>query len=171
MDNVYLFTYIYIGSCGGCWAVSTTEQVESDAIRSGLLKTDQPLSFQQLLSCDTNDYGCQGGWTESGMEYVSVYGLTTEQQYPFSDEYASDSTAACQFVPVTSDITITNLYELQTEHDMVTHVRSTGPLSVCLDASTWQSYTGGVMKSCPMSPDHCVQAVGVNTEAGYWKVS
>ena len=44
---------------------------------------------------------------------------------------------------------------------MASYVSSTGPLSVCVDASTWNSYTGGVMKVCGSQIDHCVQAVGV----------
>ena len=158
------------GSCGGCWAVSTTEQTESDAIRAGLITPNQPLSFQQLLSCDTNDYGCSGGWTETGLEYVSTYGLAFASEYPFSDEWDTSATSTCSFQPIQSQITVTSIYELQSEQDMVSHVQSTGPLSVCLDASTWQTYTGGVMKSCPQSPNHCVQAVGVNTAESYWKV-
>ena len=47
----------------------------------------------------------------------------------------------------------------------------TGPLSVCLDANNWNTYTGGIMKSCGNRVDHCVQAVGVDTgSGGYWKV-
>ena len=49
------------GRCGCCWAVSTTTAVESAAFltnHSGFL---QSLSFQQLISCDTNDNGCNGG--------------------------------------------------------------------------------------------------------------
>jgi len=54
---------------------------------------------------------------------------------------------------------------------MATYVQSTGPLSVCVDANSWNSYTGGIMSVCGQSVDHCVQAVGVDASAkGYWKV-
>ena len=53
---------------------------------------------------------------------------------------------------------------------MATYVSETGPLSICVDAETWSSYTGGVMSVCGNSVDHCVQAVGVDTASGYWKV-
>ena len=56
------------------------------------------------------------------------------------------------------------------QDNMASYVSSTGPLSVCVDASTWNSYTGGVMRVCGNSVDHCVQAVGVDTASGYWKV-
>ena len=36
--------------CGSCWAFSTTQQIEADAIRAGLITPDQPLSVQQLIS-------------------------------------------------------------------------------------------------------------------------
>lgn len=56
---------------------------------------------------------------------------------------------------------------------MASYVQSTGPLSICLDAETWDSYSGGIMTVCPSrNIDHCVQAVGVLVadKDGYWKV-
>jgi cathepsin F len=38
------------GYCGSCWAFSTASQIESDAIRTGLLTTDTSLSAQQIVS-------------------------------------------------------------------------------------------------------------------------
>ena len=53
-----------------------------------------------------------------------------------------------------------------------------GPLSVCVDATTWYSYTGGVMDAAYCGPtivgldtvNHCAQVVGVDTAAGWWLV-
>merc|ERR1712004_857541 len=51
------------------------------------------------------------------------------------------------------------------------YVGSSGPLSVCVDASSWSSYRGGVMTSCGRSVDHCVQLVGYgDSGSSYWKV-
>merc|ERR1711959_563183 len=52
------------------------------------------------------------------------------------------------------------------------------PVSICVNAGTWNDYTGGVMTSAACGPmgamyqDHCVMAVGFNTEAPvpYWIV-
>merc|ERR1712107_910730 len=46
------------------------------------------------------------------------------------------------------------------EYSMQNYVGSTGPLSVCVDANSWNSYRGGIMTSCGNSVDHCVQVVG-----------
>jgi cathepsin L len=54
---------------------------------------------------------------------------------------------------------------------MTGYVQSTGPLSVCLDASKFNSYNGGILKSCGNRVNHCVQAVGVDaSSSGYWLV-
>ena len=58
------------------------------------------------------------------------------------------------------------------EAAMKAYVGSTGPLSVCVDASDWGGYTGGIKTTCGHSTDHCVQLVGYGSEGGvdYWKV-
>ena len=58
------------------------------------------------------------------------------------------------------------------ESTMAAYVQSTGPLSICVDASSWSSYTGGILSTCGNSVDHCVQAVGLDTKAStpYWIV-
>ena len=48
------------GRCGSCWAFGATVCVEAaHQIQTGELLS---LSEQQLVSCDTQCYGCQGGW-------------------------------------------------------------------------------------------------------------
>merc|ERR1712113_1295656 len=58
------------------------------------------------------------------------------------------------------------------ESSMKSYVGSTGTLSVCVDANSWNSYRGGVMTSCGNSVDHCVQVVGYGESgaSSYWKV-
>eukprot|EP00598_Pedospumella_elongata_P008851 CAMPEP_0185011776 /NCGR_PEP_ID=MMETSP1098-20130426/97960_1 /TAXON_ID=89044 /ORGANISM="Spumella elongata, Strain CCAP 955/1" /LENGTH=529 /DNA_ID=CAMNT_0027540817 /DNA_START=29 /DNA_END=1616 /DNA_ORIENTATION=- len=156
------------GYCGSCWAFSATEQIESDSMRT--LKTSYILSPEQLVQCDTTSHGCQGGWTEHAYKYVTkAGGIETEAAYPYSSYQGTTGTcksSASQFV-----IGVTSYTTIQGESSMASYMQSTGPLSVCLDASTWNSYKGGIMTTCPKQVDHCVQAVGVDASAsGYWKV-
>lgn len=43
------------------WAVSTVAAVEAAAYLSNSSGFSQSLSFQQLISCDTENLGCDGG--------------------------------------------------------------------------------------------------------------
>jgi len=163
------------GYCGGCWAFSATEQLESDGMRT--LNTDYILGPEQSIQCDKTSQGCNGGWTEHAYNYIkSAGGQETEASYPYTSY--SGTTGSChvnsnQFVvKLKSYTTVTGSSTSEAEANMAFYVQNTGPLSVCLDASTWNSYTGGIMSSCGNSVDHCVQAVGVDTSGSspYWKV-
>jgi len=47
------------------------------------------------------------------------------------------------------------------------------PMSITVDATTWQTYTGGVITSssgCGTTIDHAVQVVGYNADGNYWIV-
>ena len=157
------------GYWGSCWAFSATEQIESDAIRLGLLTTNDPLSVEQIVQCDTTDYGCGGGNTETAFEYVkNAGGIESETQYPYTSYY--DVTGDCVSSSKNFVVTVDNYYSLSDEDSMISHIFSTGPISVCLDASSWSSYVSGIITTCGMDVDHCVQAVGINMEDGYWIV-
>ena len=45
-----------------------------------------------------------------------------------------------------------------------------GPVSVCIAADAFQTYSRGILKSCPGQIDHCVQAVGYSSSGNYWIV-
>jgi C1A family cysteine protease len=156
------------GYCGSCWAFSATEQIESDSMRT--LKTSYVLSPQQVTSCDTKSQGCNGGWTERAYDYVkSAGGIETNSDYPYSSYQGT--TGSCKAVSSKYVIKVSGYTTIKGETNMATYVQKTGPLSVCVDASKWNSYKGGIVTSCGTRVDHCVQAVGVDaSSSGYWKV-
>jgi hypothetical protein len=149
--------------CGSCWAFSATETTESyHFIDHGNLPI---LSPQQIVDCDTDSYGCNGGWTEHAFNYViSAGGLDTESSYPYT---AQDGT--CNYQPSNSGASIKSwAYVTQSddENAMQQSLYTTGPASVCVDASSWSSYQGGVLTDCGDSVDHCVQLTGWSTQSG-----
>jgi C1A family cysteine protease len=156
------------GYCGSCWAFSATEQIESDSMRT--LKTSYILSPEQITQCDKTSSGCNGGWTEHAYNYVNrAGGIETESDYPYTSY--TGKTGTCTATSSKYVISVKGYKTISGESNMASYVQSTGPLSVCLDASSWNSYTGGIMSVCGKSVDHCVQAVGVYpTTGGYWKV-
>jgi len=164
------------GYCGACWAFAVAQQLESDGVRLGLYDLDVQLSPQQIISCDTEAVGCSGGWTESAYNYVAEAGLSYESQYPFSaymEKEMTEDSAKCLPNSIKGVISVAGYYSLVSEDDMVEYVKSTGPLSICVDSTEWNTYVKGIVKSCPQNANHCVQAVGVTTSndgTGYWKV-
>jgi len=54
---------------------------------------------------------------------------------------------------------------------MAANLASTAPLSIIVDASAWQYYTGGIMSAstCGTSLDHAVIAAGYSM-GNYWNV-
>ena len=164
------------GHCGSCWAFSAVEQVEKDAIRAGL--GIHELSTQQVISCDKKDGGCGGGNTETAYEYITkAGGLVSASDYP-DVSHESGSTGKCSEEKASNPVIAVKSYHTindgkDTESAMAGYVTTSGPLSICVDANKWQTYKGGIMTNCPKQLDHCVQAVGINTDAStpYWKVS
>ncbi|KAH8073135.1 C1 peptidase-like protein [Aureococcus anophagefferens] len=68
--------------CGSCWSFSSAGDIEGTMFLAGddLIS----LSTQQLVSCNTYNYGCDGGWPFAAMEYVSHFGgLVPMDDYPY----------------------------------------------------------------------------------------
>jgi len=157
------------GYCGSCWAFSATEQIESDSMRT--LGTSYVLSPEQITQCDQTSLGCNGGWSEHAYNYVSrAGGIETDANYPYTSYLGV--TGTCHSDSSLFVISVSDYTTIADESSMASYVQTTGPLSVCLDAESWNSYTGGIMKVCGDNVDHCVQAVGVDasTVGGYWIV-
>jgi len=146
--------------CGSCWAFSACEAIESQwFLTKGSLIS---LSPQQIVDCDNGDgdYGCEGGDTTTAYKYViNAGGLETWQNYPYT---AEDGTCEFQKSKIVSSIKdwtyiTTNNNETQMQVGLI----ASGPLSICVDASSWQFYVGGVVGPlCGDSLDHCVMITG-----------
>jgi cathepsin F len=151
--------------CGSCWAFSATEAIESAWVQAN--NSQQILGPQQIVDCDTYDGGCNGGNTETAYKYViQAGGQETEKDYPYKAV-----NGACKFheSEVAAKITSWKYVCKQASDELTTmlsYVGTEGPVSVCVDAAPWQYYNGGVLKSCGMQVDHCVQVVGYDTVSG-----
>jgi len=159
------------GQCGSCWAFSAVEQVESDLMREHGNKL--VLSTQQLTDCTGSGgrrNGCNGGDPAEAYQVIEqLGGIELESSYQYT---ARDGN--CQFSSgeVAAKVSSYKSVGRGSESTMKSYVGSTGTLSVCVDANSWNSYRGGIMTSCGNSVDHCVQVVGYGTSgsSSYWKV-
>jgi len=166
--------------CGSCWAFSTTENFESMTKLGGYaLPTLGP---QQLVDCDPQSQGCNGGWTYWAFEYLlTAGGQETEASYPYTAE-----TGTCAFQENLIAAKLTNFTfatvpcesgECPTQDNLLRqNLHDIGPLSICVNAATWSDWTGPApipADECDGSADeldHCVQLTGYDWTQGYWVV-
>ncbi len=175
----------YQEQCGSCWAFAATSQLESMVMKEHGMKL--VLSPAQMTQC-TVGFGCNGGFSEYGLTATaSIGGLSLDEQYPYDGGLSAGTTGTCQTNKISPVVSVGNVIDLNTnqsdssaawvasvEKDMAAYVLGHAPLAIYVDASAWNTYTGGVMSAevCGKDFDHAVQIVGINLEAEtpYWVI-
>ncbi|KAG5503123.1 hypothetical protein JIQ42_07086 [Leishmania sp. Namibia] len=160
------------GMCGSCWAFSAIGNIEGQWALNGHALTS--LSEQMLVSCDSVDQGCNGGLMDQAWSWIianhsgTVY---TEVSYPYTSR--NGEKAPCQHTGKFG-AHIDGFVSLAEDEDVIESWLATkGPVSIAVDASTWQLYFGGVVSFCfSFQLNHGVLLVGYNNVAKppYWIV-
>jgi hypothetical protein len=154
------------GRCGSCWAFSAVAAIESYAQLAG--KGLKVLSAQQVNSCDKRDGGCNGGNTETAYQYVKgAGGIELNSDYPYTS--GGGSTGSCKFNSGRIAVSITGYKSVGRGESSLKSALNAGPASLCLAASSWQSYRGGILSKCDNNVDHCVQGTGYSGSS-YWRI-
>jgi len=75
------------GHCGSCWAFSATSAIESHHfIKTGKLIN---LAEQELVDCDTDSHGCNGGNTGRAFGYMMKHSQELTKDYPYTAKNGS----------------------------------------------------------------------------------
>merc|ERR1712038_2144866 len=171
------------GYCGSCWAFATAETIES-YLQIASNSAVEELSTQHITSCTPNELscggtgGCQGSIPQLGFVYTQLFGLTKEEDYPYTSGNMG-ITGNCKYSPNSMDTLATvRGYETLPRNNLeavMNHIANVGPLSVAVAASAWSFYGGGVIDGCDYDKNieinHAVQLVGYGTDASegdYW---
>jgi len=155
------------GQCGSCWAFGATAAIESYGKLVGGYAL-QTLAPQQITSCDTTSYGCQGGWAEHAFNYVvKAGGIQAEATYPYTSG-TTGQTGSCRANPSSFVAKIRGYTAVAAGESNLATALNSGPPTVCLAATYFQTYTGGILSVCDNNVDHCVQAIGYTST--YWIV-
>ncbi|KAJ4954716.1 hypothetical protein NE237_011499 [Protea cynaroides] len=160
------------GSCGCCWAFSVVAAMEGiTQLKTGNLVS---LSEQELVDCDNNNYGCNGGNLDKAFQFIiQNQGLTTESNYPYEemDGTCNGEKAADHAAMITGykDVPSRN------EQELLMAVAKQ-PVSVSIEGSGYpfKYYSSGIFTGeCGNNLDHAVTLIGygVNEEGTkYWLV-
>jgi C1A family cysteine protease len=158
------------GACGSCWTFSAAETVESANLMAGNNAGAQHGSEQEILDCcHVRSNGCSGGDPRAAIGWVGqVGGLELNSCYPY--EGRND---ACRSNRCARAYTVRAVYPIAAnENSVYSALQTYGPLSIGVDAESWQNYGGGIVsQGCGNQMDHAVQLVGYQpSRGGYWVV-
>lgn len=162
------------GACGSCWAFTATA-----AMAAALFIADggplQQLSEEELVACDTSNYGCDGGNVASAFDSVArSSGISSSSMYPYSRSTYKGNQPSCvgECAPV---MKVNGYYLVQKDELSLQAAVTQQPVSVGIDASSkdFQFYKGGILNSpsCGTKITHAVLAVGYGITASgqaYW---
>jgi len=161
------------GQCGSCWAFSAVANIEGQfAIKNKRIET---FSEQQLVDCDDVDQGCNGGLMDYAFDFLKREGgLESDANYP----YTGSSYDYCKFDESKVDVKVAGFNDIsQNEEEIKKVLYENGPLSIAVNATPFQWYSGGIMRpteqSCnPRGLNHGVTLVGYGVENGvnYWTI-
>ena len=166
------------GSCGSCWAFSSTGAVEAAySIKWNTNANENLFSEQQLVDCSGGDFlngGCNGGWYYWAYQYAREYGFEHEADYPYTAKDGTCSYDASKRVASSGVASYDLVTDLGTGglRSAITAALAQGPANVAVAAGNryFQTYTSGILSSaqCPSEIDHAILAVGYGQEDNTW---
>mmetsp|Transcript_10635 Transcript_10635/g.9360 ORF Transcript_10635/g.9360 Transcript_10635/m.9360 type:complete len:323 (+) Transcript_10635:16-984(+) len=138
------------GGCGSCWAFAATATFEAYKNING--ETVPKLSEQELTDCVKTCSGCGGGLANLAYDWLVSNSFCTEASYKYEQRQSSCKSSSCEAVSTDSGSGLITVGEPGILH----RLQNVGPISISIDASNWNSYTGGVLSTCGTSTNHAV---------------
>ena len=162
------------GQCGSCWAFGATEALSDRlAIETGV---DVVLSPQHLVSCDTGNYGCNGGYLNVAWNFMQKTGVVSDACYPYTSGTSGADGKCLSSCADGSKWTVYHSQKTQSassESATQQAIQKDGPVEAAFTVyEDFMSYKSGVYQHTTgkMLGGHAIKCIGWGTENGvnYW---
>jgi len=175
--------------CGSCWAFGAVQTIQDRFCIASNGNNQVLLSFEDMVSCDDSDDGCEGGSAEGAMSYAQSSGLVSAGCYPYGVPTCDPSQEPClNFVdtPSCQQTCQDNEQWTQSKHylstwnsiagdadSIATEIMNNGPVEACFSVyEDLLSYKSGVYQHTTGDylGGHCLKLAGWGVENGtpYW---
>lgn len=161
--------------CGSCWAFSASEVLSDRFCIASKGQIDVILSPQTLVSCDSGNMGCDGGYLDKAWQFLVSNGIALDQCEPYTSGGGDSGTcptkcadgSQIKYYKAANYKHITGVSNIQT--DLMTN----GPVQVAFEVyQDFMSYKSGIYHhiSGSLLGGHAVELVGWGVENGtaYW---
>jgi len=138
----------------------------------------QTISEQELVDCDNNDSGCDGGLMANAFKWlIQEGGEVTEASYPYTSGGTGEA-GTCELKKPIYPIKSYDMIDCTVESNMQEALYTIGPLAIAMNADPLQAYTGGILdiptSECdPTALDHGVTLVAYGTASNgqaFWVI-
>ena len=162
------------GNCGSCWSFSTIGAMEG----AYYLKYKDLINFseQQLVDCNIQNDGCEGGNVDLAFDYFENHYVCELKDYEyFAIDEQCRNKIGCNDDVKSSLIKSYCQVSMNDENELKKAV-SLQPVSVAIEADSthFRQYHSGIFdyNGCGTDLDHAVLVIGYGTENGidYWIV-
>jgi len=164
--------------CGSCWAFAASEVLSDRFCIASQGKTNVVLSPQYLVSCDSSDYGCDGGYLSNSWQFLQQTGIPTDQCYSYTSGGgdSGDCKTTCDDGSAIKTYKAASVQTPSTPADMQNELFNNGPIEVAFSVyRDFLSYTSGVYqhKTGGLMGAHAVKAIGWGVSNGtpYWIIA
>jgi len=164
--------------CGSCWAFAASEVLSDRFCIASNGSINVVLSPQYLVSCDTSDYGCDGGYLANSWQFLQETGIPTDSCYSYTSgggdsgecKTTCDDGSDLKFYKADKVSTPATVEEMQNE------LFNNGPIEVAFSVyrdfltyktGVYHHTTGGLLGG------HAVKAIGWGVQNGtpYWIIA